>query len=240
MRPDRPLSRWLHPTTLADFEATCLGRLPYARPGVAAHAARWFDWGVLERVLAARPAPDVLVACGGRLAQVSLPRTLDEVHKLMQRGLGVVVRKAERHDALLGELAREVARDLPGEVHVQLYVTPAGTQTFGWHYDREDVFIAQTAGSKDYFMRANSVSDPLDTSPNPDFSAIRAERSPLFTSRLLAGDWLYIPARWWHLVRSIEDALSISIGVLPAPRPSRQGLTAGCASRGTMARGAPS
>lgn len=198
---------------IQEFVRAHLGHGPFARPSAASEACGWFDWAVLDRVLGARPAPDVLVASGGRLANASAPRNCHEVRQLMSRKLGVVVRKAERQDRVLGELAEQFARDLPGEVHVQLYITPAGTQTFGWHYDLEDVFIVQTAGTKDYFMRANTVTDRF--AAHPDFSAVRRERSALFTSRLLPGDWLYIPARWWHLVRSVEDALSISIGVIP-------------------------
>jgi ribosomal protein L16 Arg81 hydroxylase len=48
-----------------------------------------------------------------------------------------------------------------------------------------------------------------------DFTALRHETSPLMMASLLPGDWLYIPSRWWHLVHSVEDALSISIGIIP-------------------------
>jgi ribosomal protein L16 Arg81 hydroxylase len=36
----------------------------------------------------------------------------------------------------------------------------------------------------------------------------------MFTARLVAADWLYIPATWWHLVKCAEDALSISVGIM--------------------------
>jgi ribosomal protein L16 Arg81 hydroxylase len=137
------------------------------------------------------------------------------VRALLQQGLGVVVRKAERHDEALNEVARRFARDLPGRVHVQLYVTPASTHTFGWHFDQEDVFIVQTAGSKDYYFRANTVTAPGPAGREPDFGAVRRETSPLLSARLIPGDWLYIPSRWWHLVHSIDEALSISIGLTP-------------------------
>lgn len=210
------LRHWLTPLPLGDFIARELGRVPSARPGTAAAALGFFDWSVLDRVLAADPAPDVLVASQGRLVDVPEPRSTSDVRQLMQRGLGVVVRKTERHDPALAELARCFAEDLPGEVHVQLYITPAGTRTFGWHYDFEDVFIVQTAGSKDYYFRDNTVARDVPAGPHPDFSAVRRETSPLYSSRLIAGDFLYIPRRWWHLVHSVEDALSISIGVIPS------------------------
>jgi 50S ribosomal protein L16 3-hydroxylase len=209
------LHEWLQPSSVNDFAQTYLGRVPYARPGAALKAMPWFDWGVLERLLASRPLPDILVASRGRLVDVPPPSSLGDVRRLMARELGIVLRRTELHDERLAELAAGFALDIPGEVHVQLYVTPAGTQTFGWHFDLEDVFIAQTVGVKDYFFRDNTVAREMSLASNPDFGAVRRETSPLLSARLIAGDWLYLPARWWHLVKCLEDSLSISIGVMP-------------------------
>jgi 50S ribosomal protein L16 3-hydroxylase len=209
------LRDWLAPVTVEAFIESCLRRVPYARPSAATNALPLLDWDVLSAVLEARPSPDVLVATRGRLVDIPAPKSLSAVRELMHRGLGVVVRKAELHDRNLAELARAFAGDLHGEVHVQLYATPANTQTFGWHFDFEDVFIAQTVGTKDYYFRDNTVARHVVPGPHPDFGAISRETSPLLSSTLIPGDWLYIPSRWWHLVRSLEDALSISIGVVP-------------------------
>jgi ribosomal protein L16 Arg81 hydroxylase len=127
----------------------------------------------------------------------------------------LVIRRAEQHDVGLAQLAMSFGRNLLGEVHVQLFVTPANTYSFGWHYDFEDVFIAQTAGVKEYFLRDNTVDRQSARGTRPDFERVRQEVSPLATARLLAGDWLYIPARWWHVAKCMEDSLSISVGVLP-------------------------
>jgi hypothetical protein len=209
------LDEWLAPMRVDVFARMHLRRAPFARPQAAAGAISLLNWSTLARVLGAEPAPDVLVAADGQLIDTPVPRTLVALRALMAQGFGLVTRKAERHDAGLAALARAFARDLPGQVHVQLYATPAGTQTFGWHFDFEDVFIAQTAGAKDYYFRENTVSRDTLPGSQPDFSRIRGETSPLLSSRLLAGDWLYIPSRWWHLVRSLDDALSISIGLVP-------------------------
>ena len=94
---------------------------------------------------------------------------------------------------------------------------------FGWHYDAEDVFIAQTAGEKDYYFRENTVE--ADTPfPPKDFQAYHAETSALQTAHLVAGDFLYIPARWWHMALCREDALSISVGVMPPDTRWREKL----------------
>jgi 50S ribosomal protein L16 3-hydroxylase len=100
-------------------------------------------------------------------------------------------------------------------VHIQLFVTPAGTHSFGWHYDFEDVFIVQATGVKEYFLRDNTVERQRARGTCPDFERFRQEISPLATVRLLQRDWLYIPSRWWHVAKCIEDSLSISVGVFP-------------------------
>ena len=209
------LRRWLAPAPLEGFLRAELGRAPLARPGAARDVLEWCDWPVLDQLLnASWPPPDVLVARRGQLVDTPAPRSLTEARQIMAREQGVVIRRAERHAPRLAELARAFAEDLPGRVQVQVYATPAGTQAFGWHFDAEDVFIVQVVGTKDYYMRQNTVVRSAAVS-SADFELVRRETSPLLAARLIPGEWLYIPARWWHLVHSVEEALSISIGVFP-------------------------
>lgn len=208
------LPAWLAPDDASWFEANHLGRLPCARPGAAMDAVPLLDWQTLEGVLGSGLPLDVLTVARGEVVPVPRPRSRTEVARLMQAGVSVVVRAAEAHDEALARLAERFEEVLPGEVHVQLYATPAGTNSYGWHYDFEDVFIAQTAGAKDYYFRANTVAADAVLGDTLDFTCFREERSPLMSARLVAGDWLYLPRRWWHLVRCVEDSLSISIGVM--------------------------
>jgi hypothetical protein len=209
------LPEWLAPDDVAWFETHHLSKAPYARPAAAMDALPLFTWQTLDRVLAGEGPMDVLTVAAGELIPVGRPRSLADVTRLLQAGVSVVIRAAESHDPGLARLAERFEDVLPGEVHVQLYATPAGTNSYGWHYDFEDVFIAQTAGVKDYYFRANTVACDAVLGDALDFTSVRQERSPLFSARLVAGDWLYLPARWWHLVKCVEDSLSISVGVMP-------------------------
>jgi len=221
------LADWLAPHNLRWFAEKHFQTMPYARPGAAAEAVPLFTWETLDRVLGSDGPLDVLTVRGGTVMEVDIPRSADAVTKLMHKGISVVIRAAERHDPGLGRLAERFGQELPGEVHVQLYVTPAGTNSYGWHYDFEDVFI-QTAGVKDYFFRANTVARETVLGDRLAFEAVMAERSPLLSARLIAGDWLYLPARWWHLVKCVEDSLSISVGVMgPAELGRARRLPAG-------------
>ena len=214
------LREWVAPATVSDFETTFLRRVPCAGAGTAMQAVPRFTWTTLDGVLRAAPAADVLVVRRGDQVAAPIPRSAADLRTLMADGIGLVIRRGERHHPDLAAVAASFARDLPGTVHVQLFVTPAGTHGFGWHYDLEDVFIAQTAGVKDYYFRENTVTDAEPAAGPLDFSPYRRETSQLATARLLTGDWLYLPSRWWHMALCIEDALSISVGVMPPSRGS--------------------
>jgi 50S ribosomal protein L16 3-hydroxylase len=208
------LPEWLSPGDTGWFESNHLGKAPCARPAAAMDALPFCTWQTFADVLASDRPVDVLTVAAGQTIQVPRPRSRADLMRLMETGVSVVVRAAEQNDAGLARLAERFERVLPGEVHVQLYATPAGTNSYGWHYDFEDVFIAQTAGVKDYYFRANTVAREAVLGDRLDFTSFANERSPLMSARLIAGDWLYLPARWWHLVKCVEESLSISVGVM--------------------------
>ncbi len=210
------LDQWLSRMSVSSFTRDYLRTQPYASPSSASCARRIFGWNTLDQLLTRNP-PDVLVVARGKLLEPPTPKSLGEALDLLASGFGLVIRRAEKFDDGVAGLAVSVTQHIPGEVHVQLIVTPAGTYGFGWHYDDEDVFIVQTEGSKDYFFRDNTVERERPSGTAPDFTRFGNEASPIGTARLLAGDWLYIPARWWHAAKCIEDSLSISLGIFPDP-----------------------
>jgi 50S ribosomal protein L16 3-hydroxylase len=205
------LHAWIAPLELGTFARDYLKRSAWARPGSAIDARRLLDWDVLDRVLASGRSDDIVCARGERLPWPA-PRDRDELRAYFRLGVGLCLRHAERCDDGLAALADEVSHLLARPAHVQLFATPGGTHGFGWHYDLEDVFIAQTEGIKHYYFRDNTVERDTPFPPR-NFSAIRGESSPLQTASLVPGDFLYIPSRWWHMAVCQEDALSISVGV---------------------------
>jgi ribosomal protein L16 Arg81 hydroxylase len=76
------------------------------------------------------------------------------------------------------------------------------------------VFIVQTAGNKEYSLRKNTVNPwPLEETL-PANMAYEREIMPLARCELSAGDWLYIPAGYWHKGASREASISLAIGVM--------------------------
>jgi 50S ribosomal protein L16 3-hydroxylase len=209
------LSDWLADLELDAFRRSYLGRQPLAKPGSARSVTDLCTWQHLGSLLAAEPAPDVLVVAQGKSLSLPAPRTLAALEALFARGVGIVVRHPERHCALLRDLTRAFSGDLPGEQRVLLFATPGRSNGFGWHYDPEDVFVVQTAGDKEYYFRENTVRPRPVREPQPDFAVYRFETTPMMSCRLLAGDWLYLPRGFWHVAHAHEHSLSLSIGVFP-------------------------
>ncbi|MBA3820116.1 MAG: hypothetical protein H0X17_14575 [Deltaproteobacteria bacterium] len=204
------LRTWLGELPFETFQQDYLQRLPIAQPATALAARPLLDWEILEGVIAS--AQDVLVVAQGKHLGLPPPRDRYELRAYLRGGIGLCIRHSQHCDPGLRRVADAFERDL-GESQVQLFVTPGGTHGFGWHFDDEDVFIAQTAGVKDYYFRDNTVTTG-DAKPAL-FQQFVDETSPLHTARLVPGDFLYIPARWWHMATCEADALSISVGVRP-------------------------
>jgi ribosomal protein L16 Arg81 hydroxylase len=154
-----------------------------------------------------------MVVRNGCLARGVRPRSGEQLQSLLSRGFSVVIRNAEKHDTGLLDLCNAFARELEASTAIQLYATPAGYHSFGWHYDAEEVFVLQTAGTKEYFLRGNTVYPHPVADAMPSDMGYERESGPFLASTLAPGDVLYIPAGMWHMARAIDPALSISVGV---------------------------
>ncbi|MDB4986429.1 MAG: Cupin 4 [Myxococcaceae bacterium] len=209
------LSRWLGAVARVAFLSSRSTGQAFAAPSLAAVGPSLFDWPILDAVLRAEPAPDVLVVCRNELLELPQPRTADDVRKLFARGAGVVVRHAQARHAALLRLAGEFEQEFAARAHIQLFVTPGDSYGFGWHYDLDDVVILQTVGQKKYYFRANTQHPRLEPGSVPDFTTIARETSPVLGCVLQAGDALYLPRGMWHVARATEDSLSVSLGLAP-------------------------
>jgi 50S ribosomal protein L16 3-hydroxylase len=213
------LREWLGDVPVEWFLDHHYQREPYVRANSAAAAVPLLGWDTVARLV--ERGADMYVVRNGALRAEAAPPTFAEARALFREGYSLVVRSCEEHDAGLRDLRRSFAAELGGEVWVQAFVTPAGFHSFGWHYDCEEVFIVQTGGIKEYFLRPNTVnpSPTRDRMPR-DMQWGREDKSgPALAATLIAGDWLYIPRGFWHRAEAREDSLSLSVGILtPAAR----------------------
>lgn len=207
------LEQLLGERSAAEFLEEHLFRLPYAQAGGARSLAQFGDWETASRILA-EPAADALIVRQGRRWEGPRPTTPEGWRELHDAGYTLLVRHAERHHPELAALAAGFLRDFAAPVDIHLYCTPADQFGFDWHYDAEDVFIVQSAGRKEYSLRKNTVNPwPLEETL-PANMAYEREIMPLSRCDLSAGDWLYIPAGYWHKGASREASISLAIGVM--------------------------
>jgi ribosomal protein L16 Arg81 hydroxylase len=210
------LRQWLE-GGVEQFLARDYQRAPLAQPNTASPAVPLLDWDTVRRLLEARV--DLVVVRNGQLASGPSPSGYEAAHALFAQGHSLVMRGCEQADAGLRGLAEDFAAELEGDVQVQVYATPAGFRSFGWHYDCEDVFIVQTGGTKQYRLRRNTVNPAPTIDAMPRDMHFERETGPVLATTLIAGDWLYVPRGFWHVADAVADSLSISVGVLsPAAR----------------------
>jgi len=205
----------LGPIPRADFIAGHYLKLPFARAGGCRHLIPLGDWPTLGKLLAL-PDVDVLVGREGQQREAPPPRSTSEARAVLAEGFTLGLRHVERHDHGLAEMAAGFRREFAAPIDVHLYCTPAGQPGFGWHYDAEDVFILQTVGSKEWWLRKNTVNPWPLVETLPTNMRHGGEIMPVLRCLLAAGDWLYIPGGYWHRTEAGEESLSLSVGVLSA------------------------
>lgn len=208
------ISGWMTGVSRAEFFQRHYHASPYSEPGSARGVIPLMTWERVAALIGARPRPDLIVARGGVFLAGSEPEDIGQAQELFQSGCSIVMRHVNRFDPALAALAAAVGSELEGEVAIHTFATPIDAVGFGWHYDCEDVFIVQTAGTKEYLLRQNTVNPEPTLNNMPADMEFEKESSPVMACTLAPGDWLYIPRGWWHRGFGQDDALSISIGVL--------------------------
>lgn len=209
------LRRWLGPREWERFEAE-RGSAPFSVKGVAAEVLEAFDWDHLGQSLAARAA-DVLVLRRGEDLALARPRSLAALRKLFDRDASIALRNAQHVSERVRAICAELAEDVPGNQRALVFATPANTHSLGWHFDTEELFIVQLAGSKTHYLRANTVVPRPLTPSGHNLAAYALETSPMRSVHLQPGDFLYVPSGWWHMARARHTSLSLSIAVLGDP-----------------------
>jgi 50S ribosomal protein L16 3-hydroxylase len=205
------LARLLGEFPAARFLEEFYFRLPFPRPGGAKGIVPPIEWDRV-RALVDAPGADTLLSKRGQLAPEWTG--FEDAHRRYREGYTITVRSAEKNDPDLRRLADEFHADFQAPVNIHLYCTPAGEHGFGWHYDVEDVFVLQGEGSKVYSLRKNTVNPWPVPETMPRDLHFEREGSPVFTCRLEAGDWLYIPAGWWHIANTESESKSLAVGLM--------------------------
>lgn len=197
------------------FLTKYFSRLPFASQGGGEDFKGILKWSDINDIVKTKKS-HLRIVQNGRMIKDYADLNNEEVLNYYKNGNTILIKNAELSHALCKALANDFSSSFFTPVDIQLYCTPEGHNAFGWHYDVEEVFIIQTQGSKAYTIRQNTIH------PNPLVSSIpkdlgyEMEKSDLEISvTLKEGDWLYIPSGWWHIAKTQEESMHISIGLMP-------------------------
>lgn len=94
---------------------------------------------------------------------------------------------------ILTKLVNKLAKKFKCYVGVNGYFTPKGNKTFPRHFDHHDVFIFQVSGTKSWKVF--------------DYDASEADKlKPIIEVVLEPGDFIFIPAGFYHEARTNKDS----------------------------------
>lgn len=131
-------------------------------------------------------------------------------------GSTISFNKYNSNDALINDLAMEIARFTRSKTHVNAYAAVGGSGTFDKHWDTHDVFAVQLIGRKRWRLYSTTFKNPLPHQKSRDYKE-SCPKEPILDVILEAGDLLYIPRGWWHEASPIdgEETFHAAIGTYP-------------------------
>lgn len=198
-----------------EFKRDGLFKKPFAVPGGGEDLRKLIGWPLLIDIFESGHANCWLAKKGKLHSSVSEGRLdLATAQAGFADGFTVVVRHSELAHPALREIADYFQKLYARPVDIQLYCTPSGEQGFDWHYDLEDVFIFQSSGLKEFYLRANTRAVPpaFSTLPRP-IDLVPEMSTEEQRCVLKAGDFLYIPSGHWHCAIALAPSFHLSVGV---------------------------
>jgi ribosomal protein L16 Arg81 hydroxylase len=219
------LQQWVGAEAWLRFTRDHRGKRPFAMALAPSQLLTSCDWDHLGQTLGAHAA-DVQVVRLGEVLSIASPQSLADLHDLFGRDAGIAVRNAELVSERVRAICAAVEQDVPGRQRASVFATPENTHSLAWHFDADELFIIQLAGSKTHHLRANTVVPSPQVPSGHTLAAYPLETSPLLTIDLRPGDFLYVPCGFWHMALARSTSLSLSIGVLAAPAPAKPRLGA--------------
>lgn len=132
-----------------------------------------------------------------------------------RRGATLVLDEVQDYLPALARFCEALSARLGLRFHASVFVTPPGSQGLDLHFDREEVFVQQLAGSKAW--RVYPQLQPL----RPQSRTLSEDvGEPLIEHLLQPGDLLYVPICSPHVAVAVE---SMSIHLSIAARPPAWG-----------------
>lgn len=222
-REFQPSLEWLiHPVGKQEFFESYFEKQPLVvHHNQPDYFSRLLTLEEVDRVLTTldRRYPDVVLKNASREIEAEEytvgEETLDvaKVCQLFAEGSTVSLAFLDTVVPALTGMCRGLEAEFSCPFQANVYLTPASAQGAKVHYDTHDVFVLQTAGSKQWTLYGTPVELPF--SGQEYDAAIHERGAPTLEFRLDTGDVAYIPRGVVHGARSTDSvSLHITAGIL--------------------------
>ncbi len=212
----------VYPVSVGAFSNDYFEKTPlFVKRCAPGYHERLFQLADIDRFhLAARPQYTQVFAIDSRrkIATEEYANARGEVDamrlfELHEEGATIVYRGVDASFPPLAALCRSMEKYFNAPFSANVYLAPAGGQAFPIHYDANNVFAMQISGAKNW-----RVYEPQSKFPLRDQHCYDAlpDARPLADYMLEAGDMLYVPRGFPHLVSADEQpSLHISLYSFP-------------------------
>lgn len=140
----------------------------------------------------------------------------DTLFSLFNQGNTLIINAGDRSIPKLMNYCSDLESELKIKLQTNIYITPYNAQGLESHYDRHDVFILQTIGSKIWRLYNTPVELPSQKFHYSKYKDKFELEQPKFEVELKPGDLLYIPRGMVHDASTTNTAsVHITLGLYP-------------------------
>jgi ribosomal protein L16 Arg81 hydroxylase len=218
------LKSLVHPLGETEFLTLLRERRLTYLPG---HRPRGFEtllnWDTLNHLLDSATLP--LNSLRVMRESISLPTNFYLKHgrvdpaalsKVLDQGISLAFNQLDEHVPALRALCKNLERKTSERVNAAAIMTSGRGGALKHHYDPEDLVILQIVGTKRWQVFDSPVVNPVkDLVKSPP-----EHLTPVFDQVLRRGDFLFLPAGYWHHCENGPHR-SLHVGILFVPPNGR-------------------
>ncbi|HYB93482.1 MAG TPA: cupin domain-containing protein [Vicinamibacterales bacterium] len=201
--PTYTLSRLVDPLSESQFLQLLAARQPaYQRATIAGRYRDLWNWEMLLRAMSSGSSlanhllvtrneshvPPMFYSKGGDLDVKALAG-------LMERGHSVLAKNLPMWSPEIRCLTMSIKARLRERIGATAVASTGTGGALRLHFDRCDVLALQLEGRKRWLIFDDPVPDPVSAGPN---ASRRTEGTPVLDVTLSPGDYLLVPAGYWH------------------------------------------
>jgi len=116
--------------------------------------------------------------------------------RLFGEGATIVLNRVHLYHSPLSEVCVRLAAEFSAPCQANVYLTPPNAKGFKLHYDTHDVFISQSAGTKQWRVYGPALELPLAGQGTSE--RLEVKGGPILEAELTPNQVLYIPRGWMH------------------------------------------